>query len=183
MVNIPAIDRLNSKTVKKKGCWNWTGAKEFHGYGQIWYLDRIWVASRLAYTLYVGSIPNGLHVLHSCDNPPCTNPKHLFLGTMSDNLRDCVRKGRHACIRRTHCPRGHPYNKENTQINKTVKGTGTQRVCKECLKLRYPRDNMLRKIRTACYICKNSYQRTYLKLHIRQVHRIENRIRFTKAVK
>jgi hypothetical protein len=48
----------------------------------------------MAYQLKIGKIPTGLHVLHHCDNPPCCNPKHLFVGTDKDNIEDMIRKGR-----------------------------------------------------------------------------------------
>lgn len=59
-----------------------------------WMLDDHRRASRVAYEIYVGPIPAGLHVLHKCDNPPCVNPDHLFVGTPLDNARDCSAKGR-----------------------------------------------------------------------------------------
>lgn len=72
-------------------CWKWDGAKLKHGYGR--YSGGL-LAHRIAYELLVGPIPQGLLVLHSCDNPECTNPKHLFLGDHSDNAKDMVAKGR-----------------------------------------------------------------------------------------
>lgn len=72
-------------------CWKWRGAKLKHGYGR--YSGGL-LAHRITYELLVGPIPEGLLVLHSCDNPECTNPKHLFLGTHSDNAKDMVLKGR-----------------------------------------------------------------------------------------
>ena len=79
------------------GCWPWHGATA-RGYGTFTSrkLGGTFRANRLAYTFARGPIPDGLHVLHECDNPPCCNPAHLFLGTHLDNVRDMVAKGRGA---------------------------------------------------------------------------------------
>lgn len=75
-------------------CWPWTGGVNRDGYGNAWAGGRCWKAHRIAWTLANGAIPSGLQVLHHCDNPPCCNPAHLFLGTHADNMADMVRKGR-----------------------------------------------------------------------------------------
>lgn len=74
-------------------CWLWLGSR-IHGYGNLKYQGNAWVAHRLAWTISNGQIPSDLCVLHRCDNPPCCNPKHLFLGTRLDNNRDRMLKGR-----------------------------------------------------------------------------------------
>lgn len=81
-------------------------------------------AHRLAWVLTWGEIPGKLHVLHTCDNPPCMNPDHLFVGTNADNVRDRHAKGRTVVpptgtgpavlAARTHCPAGHAYDEANT---------------------------------------------------------------------
>ena len=79
---------------EETGCWEWQGARSSRGYGGIWIDKRCYITSRVMYASCVGPIPNGLWVLHRCDNPPCCNPDHLFLGDSQDNVNDRVRKGR-----------------------------------------------------------------------------------------
>lgn len=78
------------------GCWLWRGGVSADGYGLFAIKSRANKASRVAWTLTNGPIPPGLLVCHHCDNPPCVNPAHLFLGTNRDNVMDMVRKGRRA---------------------------------------------------------------------------------------
>lgn len=78
-------------------CWPWLGSKKASkdAYGRFKIKSYVTVtASRLAYAIAYGEEPGDLSVLHSCDNPPCCNPAHLFLGTVKDNSQDMVRKGR-----------------------------------------------------------------------------------------
>lgn len=75
-------------------CWEWSGHRDKNGYGQLTVGDRVWAAHRLAWSLARGPIPSGLCVLHRCDNPPCCNVEHLFLGTHQDNMDDMAAKGR-----------------------------------------------------------------------------------------
>jgi hypothetical protein len=94
----PVAERFWSK-VDKKGpldCWEWTAGLRRHGYGQF-NVDtgrRSRPAHRIAWELHYGPIHEGLHVLHRCDNPPCCNPAHLFLGTHIDNVADMMAKKR-----------------------------------------------------------------------------------------
>lgn len=76
------------------GCWEWMAAKHKYGYGEIRDGKSGARASRKAYELWNGPIPEGRCVLHRCDNPPCCNPDHLFIGTHQDNMRDASMKGR-----------------------------------------------------------------------------------------
>jgi hypothetical protein len=78
-------------------CWEWSGGRHGKGYGQ--FGNPTTKAHRVAWELYRGPVPDGLHVLHSCDNPPCVNPNHLFLGTNLDNVNDKVAKGRAKSLR------------------------------------------------------------------------------------
>ena len=77
-------------------CWRWVGRLSTHGYGQIGSAARHLIASRVSFQMHCAAIPSGQCVLHRCDNPECTNPAHLFLGTKKENSQDMVRKARHA---------------------------------------------------------------------------------------
>lgn len=91
----PVPDRLSRYSRRaRSGCLEWTGARNGSGYGKIQIDGRTEIVSRIAWELSNGAIPDGIQVCHSCDNPPCFEVSHLFLGTGSDNMRDCVRKGR-----------------------------------------------------------------------------------------
>ncbi len=75
-------------------CWEWTGAKMHKGYGVIRFQGKGWRAHRLAWMLTYGAIPDEMLACHTCDRVSCVNPAHLFLGTITDNNRDCIAKGR-----------------------------------------------------------------------------------------
>lgn len=83
-----------SRVLRGEGCWEWQGARNQDGYGTLWVNRRKVRAHRVAWGLSVGEIPRGLLVLHRCDNPPCCNPAHLWIGTHADNSADMVAKGR-----------------------------------------------------------------------------------------
>ena len=92
-------DRLIQSRItidNETGCWNWSKHRDSKGYGKLTLNYKILYAHRVSYSRYIGEIPKGMHVCHKCDNPPCVNPDHLFLGTCSDNIQDMYNKGRHS---------------------------------------------------------------------------------------
>lgn len=86
--------RWTGWTVADSGCWEWKGNRRNGGYGEVATGQGAAVASRAAYEAWVGPIPDGQHICHTCDNPPCINPAHLFPGTRRDNMQDATTKGR-----------------------------------------------------------------------------------------
>ena len=90
----PVKDRFFEKVDVTPSCWLWTARKDKDGYGNLRVEGRPQRAHRVAYTLFVGEIPDGLCVLHTCDTPACVNPEHLFLGTVGENNTDRKVKGR-----------------------------------------------------------------------------------------
>lgn len=90
------IERFEAKYIPEptSGCWIWTASLGSTGYGQFHDGERVVKAHRFSYSTYIGTIPDGMHVLHRCDQPLCVNPSHLFIGTNADNVADMVAKGR-----------------------------------------------------------------------------------------
>jgi hypothetical protein len=94
----PLAERFWEKVARRGSddCWPWTAVCTPAGYGVFAYSSTIKAARahRVAWELVNGQIPEGMRVLHRCDNPPCVNPAHLFLGTDADNIHDSMAKGR-----------------------------------------------------------------------------------------
>lgn len=89
------IQRFWQKVDRSSGCWEWKAS--FSGkYGQFGIGRSAWYAHRVAWTIANGPIPDRRYICHSCDNPSCVRPEHLFIGTPTDNVRDCIAKGRDA---------------------------------------------------------------------------------------
>jgi len=104
-------------------CWLWTGGTNTHGYGQVQVKGRRWVTHRLMWETLVGPIEDGLELDHLCRVPACCNPDHLEPVTHRENMMRGKRNGYH---RKTHCPQGHEYTRENTYRWKNY------RYCRAC---------------------------------------------------
>lgn len=121
-------DKVRVSTIDE--CWIWTGRKhDRKGYGSFCLNGKAHKVHRYMWELCVDAIPEGMHVCHSCDNPTCVNPFHLWLGTNSDNVQDRVRKGRSRNGRENmaHCKHGHEFTPENTHV--TPEGHQNCRAC------------------------------------------------------
>jgi hypothetical protein len=127
-------DRFWPKVARRgdDDCWLWTASKLKSGYGLLGsdYRGEERLAHRISWALASGEdVPKHICVLHSCDNPSCVNPKHLWLGTHADNTADKVRKGRQRSNgneNKTHCPQGHEYAGANLYVG------GGRRFCITC---------------------------------------------------
>ena len=132
--------RFWTKVRKGSGCWEWVGSRNDEWYGNFFYRGRVDKAHRAAYEIQIGPIPHGLNVLHRCDNPPCVRGEHLFLGTLSDNTQDALRKGRLRAGERNaakaHCANGHPYEGGNI-IWRASNGSRECRICHYAAMVRY----------------------------------------------
>lgn len=96
----PISERYWRYVVVREGCWDWSGGRIGRGYGALQGEDRrVKTAHRVSWEIHRGPIPDGMNVLHRCDNPPCSNPDHLFLGSQRENVIDMVQKGRHGVPR------------------------------------------------------------------------------------
>ena len=93
----PLSERFHKKVVVADGCWLWAGYRDRNGYGRMGAgtrEDGVILAHRASYIIHIGPIPDGVDVLHACDNPPCVRPDHLVLGSHDDNMKDAGAKSR-----------------------------------------------------------------------------------------
>jgi hypothetical protein len=119
-------------TITETGCWEWNHGRTSHGYGVGVLNGRQVMIHRMIWYLRDGAYPPPHDfICHTCDNPPCCNPDHLFMGTQSDNMRDCVDKGRHTQHEAKYCKQGHLRELGNMYTS-TGKNGRTHYHCKTC---------------------------------------------------
>jgi len=116
------VERFVAKVTFTDECWLWTGARFSNGYGSFWLLGKSVGAHRVAYELWRGPIPEGLHLDHLCRVRHCVNPDHLEPVTVRENLsRSPVHQ-----MNYTHCVHGHPLSGDNLYL------WNGRRKCREC---------------------------------------------------
>jgi hypothetical protein len=96
--HMPVEERFDRQVMPEPntGCWFWTGSISTRGYGKCYYNGHHDLAHRVSWQIHRGSIGDGLFVCHTCDEPSCVNPDHLFLGAPKDNTQDMMAKGRNS---------------------------------------------------------------------------------------
>ena len=126
-VATPLAERFFAMVDFSGECWMWTGPRNSDGYGRVKDEDGRTVGAHRVALMLAGVDLAGFMVCHSCDEPGCVRPSHLFLGTAADNARDRNAKGRSAQQRTTHCPSGHELTADNTD---TSQGYRSCRTCR-----------------------------------------------------
>lgn len=142
------IERFWSKVDQSGGpdsCWPWSAYTDSRGYGNfradtIGYLPHRWLLGMLRSEPLSWESGSRESACHRCDNPPCCNPDHLYVGTPHTNIVDSVDRGRHFCAVKTHCKWGHPLSGANLYV---TPGTGS-RSCRTCRKY-HAQQNRLRR--------------------------------------
>lgn len=118
------FERVQEPFDVQNDCWMWTGSKTGNGYGQVWLNTKEKEAAhRVAYKMFVGPIPEGFHVDHLCRNRLCVRPDHLEPLSAHLNIGQWHRA-------RTHCRKGHPYDRENTRYR--LREDRIYRQCRIC---------------------------------------------------
>lgn len=133
------MERFWSK-VQKGGpdeCWEWQAGRHKFGHGKFRLPTGHIGSHRMAWQLTYGPIPPGMWVLHHCDNPPCCNPRHLYLGTAQDNTRDREVRGRHPHPAKDVCKYGHVLTDDNVYVTYPPSHKGRPfRQCRLCMNRR-----------------------------------------------
>lgn len=113
-------------------CWPWTGrTRQWDGRGKVRWLGKSTASSKAVWSIWARiTPPRHLFVCHSCNNPKCCNPAHLYLATHAENQQYAVESGTQTNTRKTHCPQGHPYSGDNLVLEK--RGDRTTRKCRIC---------------------------------------------------
>lgn len=125
----------------ENACWEWQMHCNALGYGTISWKTRIWMLTRLVYAANHGAFDKDLDICHTCDNPGCCNPQHLWAGEHKANLLDASKKKRLNGQWKTECKRGHPLSGDNLY----VQPKWGYRKCKACDKVRHL-ENKMRKM-------------------------------------
>lgn len=123
----PMWKKYKSLAVRRGTCYLLDKSNNRKGYPQVSIKGRTKILTRLILEEKIGKPLGRLHALHTCDNPKCINPRHLFAGDNFVNQRDSVAKGRHWSTRKAHCKEGHPLSGSNLYV--CPRG---YRECKEC---------------------------------------------------
>lgn len=113
-----ATQLISKRNITGNGCWEWTGWRNGQGYGEFGTGPKKLV-HRFSFEHFIGPIPPRGIICHRCDNPPCFNPDHLFLGNHTINARDSVAKGRNYSSARKTCIRGHEFDGINSNGKRT----------------------------------------------------------------
>lgn len=130
MAYLEAIERFVQKfEISDDGCWRWTARVDRLGYGRFWDHGQHY-PHRWLWQYLFGPVPKGLELDHLCRVPGCINPDHLEAVTHMEN----VRRGISRCMKITHCPKGHPYDEENTYLVQKKNGR-TARNCRACSRI------------------------------------------------
>ncbi len=134
MERISLEERLFRRRYIDGTCWRWTGFLSAQGYAQLTVAKRVLRLHRVAYELWIGAIPDGMEIDHTCRIRDCFNPDHLEVVTHRENIRRSSWKPYLVSIpprfELTHCAHGHEYSPENTRVAQSKKGPF--KVCRTC---------------------------------------------------